>query len=70
MIIKLKNHFIIIFFTVILVRTELNQNKFKKIAKLWNKYNRLKNENINYGNDFLEILKERQKKQKKLLDTF
>jgi hypothetical protein len=65
---KLKIISLLSFFTVILQGQELKPKQIQKIESFGIEYNRLKNENINYGNDFLEILKkERQRKTNKTI---
>jgi len=56
--------FLFCFFTVILQGQELKPRQIQKIKSFGIEYNRLKTENINYGNDFLEILKKERKRKK------
>jgi uncharacterized protein YlaI len=68
---KLKNHFIIIFHGhSARNRIKTKQIQKKKIGSFGIEYNRLKNENINYRNDFSRNPKRTSKKTNKLLDTF
>ena len=61
---KLKIILLISFFTVILQGQELKPKQIHKIESFGIDYNRLINENINYKNDFLEILKKEHKRKK------
>ena len=56
---------LITFFTLIVQGQELKPKQIKKIESFGIEYYRLKNENINYGNDFLEILEKDRKRKKR-----
>lgn len=61
---KLKIILLFSFFTVVLQGQELKPKQIQKIESFGIEYNRLTNENIDYRNDFLEILKKENKRKK------